>query len=71
MTAQCILTMALKGEVIGLQQCDGARGEGDDQLQHEGGAHTQEGGGQQGGQQHKIKDRDNMNILLGVPLEMA
>ena len=36
-----------------------------------GGVHTQEGGGQQGGQQHKIKDRDNMNILLGVPLEMA
>ena len=31
--------MALKGEVIGLQQCDGARGEGDDQLQHEGGVH--------------------------------
>ena len=45
--------MALKGEVFGLQQCDGARGEGDDQLQREGGVHTQEGGGQQGGQQYQ------------------
>ena len=30
----------IKGEVIGLQHRDVARGEGDDQLQREGGVHT-------------------------------
>ena len=34
------MTMALKEEVIGLQQRDRAQGEGDDKLQREGGVHT-------------------------------